>query len=549
MTPPAATPLDQTLEAIRPLDAAAMAEAQTLQDGLVKPRGALGAVEEVGRRLAGLAGVVPAPVPEPAGLAIFAGDHGVHAQGVSPWPQDITAAMVATFLSGRAVVNTLARQAGVRVQVVDVGVATDLAPHPLLRQHRVRAGTDDLSVGPAMSRAEAAQAIDVGIRTATDLVAEGCRCLLTGDMGIANTTPAAALVAAFTGATPEDVTGRGTGIDDATWSLKVGIVRTALDRHRPDPADPLGVLAAVGGLEHAATVGFLLGGVAAGVPVVLDGVVAGAAALAAAAFAPHVTGGLVAGHVSAEPGARLALETLGLRPLLDLDLRLGEGSGAVLALPVVQAAARVLHEVATLEELQGGAARTARSGRRILVLGGARSGKSATAERMVGTAPAVTYVATGPVPSPEDPEWERRVQLHRDRRPPGWTTRETRDLPSVLADRSTDPVVVDCLGTWLTGVMDDHAAWEDDATPAAGVGPSGVSAMDKVAADIDALVESWRQTGRTAVAISNEVGSGVVPATRSGRLFRDQLGILNARLAAECDEVWLVTAGIPQRLR
>ncbi|MEQ4205494.1 nicotinate-nucleotide--dimethylbenzimidazole phosphoribosyltransferase [Actinopolymorpha sp. B9G3] len=554
------TLLDRTVEAIRPLDGDAMAAAHIRQDGLVKPRGALGDLEQLGRQLAGLAGQCPPPVPKPAGLALFAGDHGVHAQGVSPWPQDITAAMVSTFLSGRAVVNTLARQAGVRVQVVDVGIATDLPPAPGLAQRRIRAGTHDLTTGPAMTRGEASQAIEVGIHTATDLVAEGCRCLLTGDMGIANTTPAAALIAAFTGAAPEDVTGRGTGIDDATWAVKVDVVRRALDRHRLDPADPLGVLAAVGGFEHAATVGFLLGAAAARVPVVLDGVVAGAAALAAAAFAPEVTGAFVAGHVSAEPGARLALSTLGLKAVLDLEMRLGEGSGAVLALPVVQASARVLHEVATLADLQGGADSVAPGiRRRILVLGGARSGKSATAERMVESAAAVTYVATGPAPSADDPEWRERVQLHRDRRPAHWTTVETRDLVGLLATRTNEPLVVDCLGTWLAATMDDHDMWRDDSADsdpdtaaAAADGAADMAADDaaaKVTAEVDALVEAWRSTSRTAVAISNEVGSGIVPATRSGRLFRDQLGLLNSRIAAESDEVWLVTAGIPQRLR
>ncbi|MGH3486382.1 MAG: bifunctional adenosylcobinamide kinase/adenosylcobinamide-phosphate guanylyltransferase, partial [Actinopolymorphaceae bacterium] len=348
-------------------------------------------------------------------------------------------------------------------------------------------------------------------------------------------------IAAFTGASPEAVTGRGTGIDDATWAHKVDVVRRALDLHRPDPADPLGVLAAVGGFEHAATVGFLLGGAGARVPVILDGVVAGAAALAAVALAPDATGALFAGHVSAEPGARLALSKLGLRPVLDLDMRLGEGSGAVLALPVVQASARVLHEVATLDDLQDGTIRSSGTSRRVLVLGGARSGKSLTAERMVDTAPAVTYVATGPTPSPDDPEWQRRVQVHRDRRPAHWTTVETRDLAEVLAVPGSEPVVVDCLGTWLAAAMDDHGLWRDDS--------EANDAAGKVAADVDALVEAWEGTSRTVVAISNEVGSGVVPATRSGRLFRDQLGLLNARIAAGADEVWLVTAGIPQRLR
>jgi nicotinate-nucleotide--dimethylbenzimidazole phosphoribosyltransferase len=537
-TPATSDLLRRTVAAIGGLDTEAMARAAHRQDSLVKPRGALGAVEEIGCRLAGIAGGCPPPLPDPAGLALFAGDHGVHAQGVSPWPQEITAAMVATFQSGRAVVSALARQAGVRVRVVDVGVVADLPPGPGLESRKIRRGTADLSTGPAMSRDEAIRAVETGIEVARSLVADGCRCLLTGDMGIANTTPAAALIAIFTGAAPEEVTGRGTGIDDATLALKVAVVRRALDLHRPDRTDPVGVLAAVGGLEHAATTGFLLGAAAARVPVVLDGVVAGAAALVATALAPEVTGFLLAGHVSAEPGARRALEVLGLRPVLDLELRLGEGSGAVLALPVVQSAARVLHEVATLEELQGGTPGEHVAGRRrVLVLGGARSGKSATAERMLDGQPSVSYVATGPAPSQDDPEWRERVDRHRRRRPGHWQTIETHDLAPLLAGAG-EPLLIDCLGTWLTAVMDDTGLWEGK--------PDAASAVE---AEVDTLVACFRSTTRTVVVISNEVGSGVVPATTSGRAFRDQLGLLNARIAAESDEVWLVTAGLPRRLR
>jgi nicotinate-nucleotide--dimethylbenzimidazole phosphoribosyltransferase len=560
--------LQRTISAIRPLDSAAMDAAQAWLDNLAKPPGSLGVLEDVARKLAGLAGECPPPLPDPAGLAIFAGDHGVHAQGVSPWPQDVTAAMVATFLSGRSVVNALARQTGARVTVVDVGVATRLDPAPGLMLDKVRPGTNDVSTGPAMTRAEALRAIDVGIHTATAMVADGCRCLLTGDMGIANTTPAAALIAAFTGAAATDVTGRGTGIDDATWARKVEVVAKALALHQPDPTDPLGVLAALGGLEHAALAGFLLGGVAARVPVILDGVASSAAALVAAALAPDVTAGLIAGHLSTEPGARRALTALRLRPLLDVAMRLGEGSGAVLALPLVQAAARVVHEVATITDvlattrqpaqhapqdvppadtLSAPSRATVRSRarrgelarrRRILVLGGARSGKSGVAERLVEGAPSVTYLATGPTPTPDDPEWQERVRRHRARRPRHWTTVETRDLAPFLTEHAAEPLVIDCLGAWLTAVMERCGAWDDKP-----------DAAEAIAAELDAFVDAWRDTNRTVVAVSNEVGSGVVPPTRSGRLFRDQLGELNARIATESDEVWLVTAGIPRRLR
>jgi nicotinate-nucleotide--dimethylbenzimidazole phosphoribosyltransferase len=343
--------LDETVAAIRPLDEVAMAAARARQARLTKPPGSLGALEELSVRLAGLAGACPPPPAEPAAVAVFAGDHGVHAQGVTPWPQEVTAQMVATFLAGGAVINAFARQAGVSVTVVDVGVAAPLEPTDGLVDARVRAGTRDLTVEPALTREEARAAVEAGIRVSGDLVDSGARCLLTGDMGIASTTPAAALIAAFTGAEPAEVTGRGTGVDDDTYARKVEVVRRALALHRirPRATDAMGVLAAVGGLEHAALAGFILGAAARRTPVILDGVIAVSAALAAAALAPGAVGAMVAGHRSAEPGATVALRHLGLRPLVDLGMRLGEGTGAVLALPIVASAVRVLREVATFD--------------------------------------------------------------------------------------------------------------------------------------------------------------------------------------------------------
>jgi nicotinate-nucleotide--dimethylbenzimidazole phosphoribosyltransferase len=233
--------------------------------------------------------------------------------------------------------------------VVDVGVLADLLPAPGLITRKVLPGTADMTAGRAMSRQDAEQALAAGIATADDLASAGFRCLVTGDMGIANTTAAAALIAAFTGAGHAEVTGRGTGIDDRTFERKVGAVGRALALHRPDPADPVGVLAAVGGLEHAALAGFVLGAAARRIPVVIDGVIACSGALAAAALAPDSAGAMVAGHLSTEPGARVALDALGLRPLLTLDMRLGEGSGAALAVPLVQSAARLLRDVATFD--------------------------------------------------------------------------------------------------------------------------------------------------------------------------------------------------------
>jgi len=362
-------PLADLIAAITPPDAEAMAAAAERQDRMTKPRGSLGVLEDVSVRLAGLAGSCPPPLPEPACVAVFAADHGVHAQGVSPWPQEVTAQMVANFLAGGAVVNAFAAQAGAEVTVVDMGVAADLEPVPGLLPRKIARGTADFTEGPAMTRDQAVAALVTGAEIARDLVAAGNRCLVTGDMGIANTTASAALICAFTGADPAEATGRGTGIDAATYARKIDVVCRGLARHlpasaapartpapdspdSPDPsglADPVGVLAAFGGFEHAALAGFILGAAALRVPVILDGVIAGAAALAAVALAPDAVAACFAGHRSAEPGHAVTLSYLGLRPLVDLGLRLGEGTGAVLALPLVQSAARALRDVATFD--------------------------------------------------------------------------------------------------------------------------------------------------------------------------------------------------------
>ena len=338
-------------EGIPPPDEAAAEEARRRHLGLTKPPGSLGRLEELGARLARMAGECP-PVPESPAVVVCAGDHGVLERGVSPWPQEVTAAMVGNFCTGGAAVNGVAKTVGARVSVLDVGVAGELERHPLLRATKVRGGTDDLSRGPAMTREEAARAVMAGAGVAEELVESGgVDLLVTGDMGIGNTTSAACLISAFTGNLPEETTGRGTGIDDQTLKLKVNVVEEALGLHGPDPEDPLGVLAQIGGLEHAAIVGVILAGAVYGLPVILDGVVSNSAALVARALAPHSAGYVIAGHRSAEPGARIVLDYLELEPLLDLDMRLGEGTGGLLAVPLVQAAARTLAEMATLEEL------------------------------------------------------------------------------------------------------------------------------------------------------------------------------------------------------
>jgi nicotinate-nucleotide--dimethylbenzimidazole phosphoribosyltransferase len=338
-------------EEVEAAGASAAGEARERQSRLTKPPGSLGQLEELGARLAGMAGECPPPVPESPAVVICAGNHGVLAQGVSPWPSEVTAAMVENFCAGGAAVNALARTVGARVSVLDVGVASELGRHPLLRAAKVRHGTDDLSEGPAMDQEEAARAVLAGAGIVEELVETGgVDLLVTGDMGIGNSTPAACLIAAFTGRSAGEVTGRGTGIDDATLNRKIGVVEKALDLHRPYPGDPLGTLAALGGFEHAALVGLILTGAAYGVPVLLDGVVSNSAALVARALAPNSMDYAIAGHLSAEPGARVTLEKLGLEPLLDLRMRLGEGTGGLLAVPLVQAAARALREMATMGE-------------------------------------------------------------------------------------------------------------------------------------------------------------------------------------------------------
>lgn len=335
---------------IAPLDTGAVADAAALHDRLTKPAGSLGRLEHLGLRLAGIAGDCPPPLPAPATVAVFAGDHGVVARGVTPWPQEVTAQMVANLCAGGAAINVLARQVGAQVVVVDVGVLAPLDDAPGLLRRRVRAGTADLATGAAMTLDEARRALDVGAEVAASLVAGGARCLVTGDMGIGNTTPSAALIAALTRRPPAEVTGRGTGVDDPMLARKVAVVTAAQELHAGAfAAGPLATLAAVGGLEIAALAGFIIGGAAAGVPVVVDGVISGAALLVAAALAPGCVDRCIAGHRSAEPGAGVVLAHLDLEPVLDLDLRLGEGSGACLALPLVEAAARILREMATFD--------------------------------------------------------------------------------------------------------------------------------------------------------------------------------------------------------
>jgi nicotinate-nucleotide--dimethylbenzimidazole phosphoribosyltransferase len=334
---------------IPPPDEAAAAAARDRQAQLTKPPGSLGRLEDLSIQVAATTGRTRPRLPRKA-VVVMAADHGVTAEGVSAYPADVTPQMVANFLRGGAAINALARAAGARVVVVDIGVAADLPPSAGLIAAPIAPGTFNFATGPAMTRDQAACAVATGIAVVERLIAEGLDLVATGDMGIGNTTASSAITAVITGAPPATVAGRGTGLDDAGLAHKVAVLERALAVNRPDPADGLGVLAAVGGFEIGGLAGVILGATAARVPVVLDGFISGAAALIAATIAPAVRPHLVAAHVSVEIGHRRALAWLGLEPLLDLGLRLGEGTGAVLAMPIIDAALAALDEMATFAE-------------------------------------------------------------------------------------------------------------------------------------------------------------------------------------------------------
>jgi nicotinate-nucleotide--dimethylbenzimidazole phosphoribosyltransferase len=335
---------------IPPIDEEARRLARDRQDRLTKPAGSLGRLEVLSVDLAGMTGRIDPPLRHRV-VFTLAADHGVAAQGVSAYPREVTAQMVLNFLAGGAAVNVLARLVGARVVVADLGVDADLPDHPSLRSLKVRRGTDSIAHGPAMSVDEARQAIDHGRQLVLDEMEHGLDVALTGDMGIGNTTASAALICALTGLDPQDVVGRGTGVDDAGLSRKREAVRAALNVNAERTArGPLDALAAVGGLEIAGLVGVIIEAASRRKPVMIDGFISAAAALSAERIAPGASAYMVASHRSQELGHAAALQQLGLKPLFDLDLRLGEGTGALLALPLLDAAVRTLNEMATFDE-------------------------------------------------------------------------------------------------------------------------------------------------------------------------------------------------------
>jgi nicotinate-nucleotide--dimethylbenzimidazole phosphoribosyltransferase len=362
--------LARALAGIAPLDETAMAATAARLDRLTKPPGSLGRLEELAIRLAGITGRPDAQVARRA-IVVAAADHGVARQGVSAYPSEVTAQMVANFVAGGAAINVLAATVGAPVTVVDAGVAGPIPPAPSdasgaasgphataargtppgghLISARIRPGTADMTEGPAMTRDQAVRAIAIGLDLVRDLSRDGVELIGLGEMGIGNTTAASGLAAVLTGEPVGLVTGRGTGVDDDGRARKIAAIERALAVNTPDPADPIGVLAAVGGLEIGVLVGVIVGAAAARIPLVLDGFITGAAALVAVALEPAIAPRLIAGHRSMEPGHAIILERLGLVSLLELDLRLGEGSGAALAIHLVGAAVAIRDGMATFE--------------------------------------------------------------------------------------------------------------------------------------------------------------------------------------------------------
>ncbi len=343
--------LDELELVISPLDEVAMEAARAREDLLTKPQGSLGRLEELAIWLAGITRK-PRPRFYHPVVITLAADHGVARQGVSSYPPEVTPQMVLNFVRGGAAINVLARHVGARVIVGDLGVDYDFAPELAIVHKKIAKGTRDFSMEPAMTRAQAEQAITAGIEMATQAIAEGADMIGTGDMGIGNTTASSAIVAVMTGLDARTVTGRGTGVNDAGLAHKIQVIERALELHQPNASDALDVLAKVGGFEIGGLAGVMLGAASKHVPVVIDGFISGAAALIAIALEPGVKPYLIPAHRSVEIGHRAVLERLGRAPLLDLDLRLGEGTGAALGISLCMAAAKTLDEMATFDEAE-----------------------------------------------------------------------------------------------------------------------------------------------------------------------------------------------------
>ena len=339
--------LNQTINLIGSLDEKAMEEALKKQNCLTKPKGSLGVLEDLAIQAAGITGKVWPEIGDKV-IITMAADHGVVAEGVSAYPQEVTLQMLNNFVQGGAAINVLARHVGARVLVVDIGVAAAVELKGVLNK-KIRWGTDNLAKGPAMSRSEAIAAVEAGIAVVNNEVGRGARVIGTGDMGIGNTTSSSTILAAFSSLPAEKIVGRGTGVDDGSWLRKIRAVYEALAVNRPDPRDALDVLAKVGGLEIGGLAGCILGAAARRVPVIIDGFISGAAALIAAQIEPKTRQFMIASHLSAEPGHRFVLDLLGLEPILKMNLCLGEGTGAALVMSLLDASLKIGSEMATFE--------------------------------------------------------------------------------------------------------------------------------------------------------------------------------------------------------
>jgi len=341
--------IETTIARIKPVDPELLAQAQACLDNKTKPLGSLGRLEEFARRMAAISGTLEPDMSRKV-VFTFAGDHGIVEEGVSLFPKEVTPQMVFNFLSGGAGVNVLARHNGAEVRVVDVGVDYDFGGTPGMIHAKVARGTKNFAKGPAMTRDEALAALQVGIELADRCKTEGIALVGTGEMGIGNTTPSSAIIAAISGIPVRDLTHRGTGIGDAALEQKIRVIEQGLALNEPDANDPLDVLAKVGGLEIAAIAGLVLGCAANSIPVVIDGFISTAGALIASELHPHVRDYVFAAHRSVEIGHRFMLERIGANPILDLDLRLGEGTGAVLAMGLIEAGVKIMREMATFEQ-------------------------------------------------------------------------------------------------------------------------------------------------------------------------------------------------------
>ena len=344
--------IQEAIAAIAPIDEKTREAALERLRNHARPAGSLGRLEQVSSRLAGICGTLDVRLAEKV-VITCAGDHGICKEGVSLFPSEVTPQMVYNFVAGGASINVLARHAGARVQVADLGVAADFEPSLPIFHKKVRKGTDNFARGPAMSRDEAEKSVEAGIEIVDELLAAGAVHLLgTGDMGIGNTSPSTAIAAVYTGKPVAEVAGRGTGVDDTGLERKIAAIEKGISVNRPDPDDPIGVLAKVGGFEIGGLAGLVIGAAARRIPVVCDGLISTAGALIGCKIAPAARDYLFASHRSVESGHGAMLEHLGLQPLLDLDFRLGEGTGAALAMELIDAATRILPEIRTFEEVQ-----------------------------------------------------------------------------------------------------------------------------------------------------------------------------------------------------